>query len=267
MTDCNGIISLLDIPPGDYDGHCHVFASDLPMVANRRYTPEYDAPPDLLCENLRSAMLSGALLIQPSFLGTDNSYLLSSLEQLGNQRDLKFRGVVVIDPSLAPDCGWMRELNQRGAAGVRLNLLGQEEQFRYGDWKRALKPVEELGWHVELHARSQYLPAILPALLQHHARVVVDHFGLIANIDLDGGLRSLLDQPRERLWIKASAAYRVFPGHNNDQCTQLITPLFRLFQDHLGPDRIIWGSDWPFTQYEDQIDYRDSLELRRLGLS
>ena len=34
-----------------------------------------------------------------------------------------------------------------------------------------------------------------------------------------------------------------------------MAPLRHILADHLGPDRLIWGSDWPFTQFEHQMSY------------
>ena len=34
-----------------------------------------------------------------------------------------------------------------------------------------------------------------------------------------------------------------------------MSPLRRIYADHLGNDRLVWGSDWPFTQFEAQMTY------------
>ena len=38
-----GANRLLGGLPGRFDGHAHVFRADLSMIAERRYTPDYDA--------------------------------------------------------------------------------------------------------------------------------------------------------------------------------------------------------------------------------
>jgi predicted TIM-barrel fold metal-dependent hydrolase len=63
------------------DSHAHVFSRDLHLIGARRYTPEYDATLGQYLEHLQTHGLSHGVLVQPSFLGTDNSYLLAALKQ------------------------------------------------------------------------------------------------------------------------------------------------------------------------------------------
>ena len=262
----SGFGALIGVPAGRYDGHCHVFTADLPMAKERRYTPRYDAVPQSLCEHLRTFGLSGALLIQPSFLGSDNSYLLDCLERLGSESGLVFRGVIVLDRCSVWDWGRLRELGRKGIVGVRLNLFGNGGDFRYGDWRPQLAAIERLGWHIELHVESERLPAILPQLARHHSRIVIDHFGLIREIDANPGLQAILGLPIESTWIKASAAYRIYPEHERYDDVRWLAPLYRIYADRFGPDRIIWGSDWPFTQFEDRMNYARALNVLALSV-
>ena len=232
----SGFGALIGVPAGRYDGHCHVFTADLPMAKERRYTPRYDAVPQSLCEHLRTFGLSGALLIQPSFLGSDNSYLLDCLERLGSESGLVFRGVIVLD------------------------------RCSVWDWRPQLAAIERLGWHIELHVESERLPAILPQLARHHSRIVIDHFGLIREIDANPGLQAILGLPIESTWIKASAAYRIYPEHERYDDVRWLAPLYRIYADRFGPDRIIWGSDWPFTQFEDRMNYARALNVLALSV-
>ena len=98
----SGAATLMGLSAGRYDGHCHVFRADLPMISGRRYTPEYHAEPETLCQLLSINELKGALLIQPSFLGSDNSYLLQTLSRYAEHQALVFKGVVVLDPLAIP---------------------------------------------------------------------------------------------------------------------------------------------------------------------
>lgn len=250
-----GLHSLMDLPAGQFDGHCHVFAASRPMVENRRYTPDYDASPEKLCCHLKTFGLSGALLVQPSFYGSDNSYMLEILAELSTKTDLVFRGVVVLEPGIAPDLGALRALSEQGITGLRLNLLRRAESFDHGLWQPLLSAVDSLGWHIELHAEEEHLPRLLPQLMRHYSKVVLDHYGLITSTENSPGLRAILDQPRERLWVKTSAVYRVHPQADRSEDVARMAPLRHILADHLGPDRLIWGSDWPFTQFEHQMSY------------
>ena len=260
----SGARSLMGLSAGRYDGHCHVFTAELPMAPARRYTPDYDATPEALCGLLDQFELDGALLVQPSFLGADNSYLLDALEKLDGLPGKIFRGVVVLDPTSKPDSGWLQELDQRGIVGTRLNLVGGIDVFDYEDWKSTLAATERLGWHVELHVEATHLPVVLPRLIKHHGRIVIDHFGLVRDIDGNPGLKSLLSQPVEKIWIKTSAAYRIFPEDDRQGDLERLVPLIGLYRDHFGLERLIWGSDWPFTQFEDRMSYSRANALLRI---
>jgi predicted TIM-barrel fold metal-dependent hydrolase len=51
----------------------------------RRYAPSYDAPLGDYLGQLLAHGFSHGVLVQPSFLGTDNRYLLSALQTVPGQ--------------------------------------------------------------------------------------------------------------------------------------------------------------------------------------
>ncbi len=61
------------------DTHAHVFARGLPMADVRRYTPAYDVTVEEYLARLDAHGMSHGVLVQPSFLGSDNSYLLQAI--------------------------------------------------------------------------------------------------------------------------------------------------------------------------------------------
>ncbi|WP_350340910.1 amidohydrolase family protein, partial [Escherichia coli] len=61
------------------------------------------------------------VLIQPSFLGTDNSYMVSGLRQAPE----RLRGIAVLAPEA--EAGTMRDLAGAGVVGLRLNLIGKPD--------------------------------------------------------------------------------------------------------------------------------------------
>ena len=138
------------------DSHFHVFEAGQ-AVPEARYSPSYAAP----LSNWQSAAsevgVTHGVLVQTSFMGTDNSYLLKHLQQ--NPDTL--RGVAVV----ALDAGFeqLADLNTQGVRGIRINLAGQSHDMTA--WQAA-KPlwdaVLRLGWHVELHTDTGALPACWP---------------------------------------------------------------------------------------------------------
>lgn len=222
------------------DTHAHVFLKTLPMAANRRYTPGYDAPATRYLRLLADHDAGHGVIIQPSFLGTDNSYLLNALYQGGN----RLRGVAVVDPDIADE--EMALMDALGVVGIRFNMIGRDiNEMATGDVRALAKRVASLGWHIEVQARGSDIPAVFRALDTFDGTLVIDHFGLPdpAHGTRDPGFMALLKEgARGRTFVKISASYRC--GGNN----------VRYYADallqELGPRRLLWGSDWPWTQFE-----------------
>jgi predicted TIM-barrel fold metal-dependent hydrolase len=242
-------------PLAGVDTHAHVFVRGLPLAAQRRHAPEYDATLDAYASYLQPNGLSHAVLVQPSFLGTDNHFFVDVMRRF----PCRFRGVAVVAPSV--DDAELDALAQAGVAGIRLNLVGLPiPDLAQREWRNLLSHVNALGWHVEVHREAADLPAIVGALRGPGCTVVVDHFGrpspdLGAN---DPGFRYLLSVASTgRVWVKLSGAYRsvrdgdVRDGDGSELGARLAAPLLAAFT----PERLVWGSDWPHTQHRQRVDY------------
>lgn len=232
------------------DTHAHVFTRGLAMQSARRYTPDYDAPLADYLALLDSHGLSHGVLVQPSFLGTDNRYLLDALAQ-GQGR---LRGVAVLAPDM-PQAG-LDAMHRAGVRGMRLNLFGLPTPgLGQPSWQALLAKVNQLDWHVEVHTPALRLQEALAPLLAAGCRVVVDHFGRPdpALGVRDPGFRYLLDQAASgRVWVKLSAPYRIWPAP--DRAPQGRQATLQLL-DACTPARLLWGSDWPHTENRHHADY------------
>lgn len=238
------------VPVEAVDSHAHVFVRGLPLAAERRHAPDYDATLDAYVSHLRANGLSHSVLVQPSFLGTDNHYFLDVLKRYPQ----RFRGVAVIEPGTCH--GELAYMDKLGVVGVRLNLIGRPlPDLRSGPWPDLLTRVNAMGWHVEIHRGAGDLAALMPALIEQQCTVVIDHFGrpdpeLGAS---DPGLDYLCGTASTgRVWVKLSAAYRNVADASGTSLGEALT--HRLL-DAFGPTRLVWGSDWPHTQHRDVIDY------------
>lgn len=246
------------------DGHAHVFIRGLPMAAGRRYTPMRDAPPAAYRALLSNCGLSGGVLVQPSFLGADNSYLLESLRNARNGAHApRLRGVCVLSPS--SDSREIRSMADLGVVGARLNLLDQSApDLQSAAWRNFLSALDAAGWHLEICAEGGRLPEILAATLANCRSVVVDHFGLpdpAAPLKCRG-FQAILRAHPDQLRVKISAPYRVFPGLPVDRAADRCAELSRILRDRLGARRLIWGSDWPWTRHESGMTYAATLQWR-----
>jgi predicted TIM-barrel fold metal-dependent hydrolase len=225
------------------DTHAHVFHRELKLAPGRRYAPDYDAPLSLYLEQLDHNGITNGVLVQPSFLGTDNSYLVSCLKQTNG----RLRGIAVVDPTVSADD--LRELDRAGIVGIRLNLVGQPlPDLAADEWKGLLANVKSMGWQVEIQRNASDLAVLAPQLLDHGVTVVLDHYALpdpklgVA----DPGFQSVLKLGATRnVWVKISAPYR--NGAAGESFAKEAYPLLR---SAYGLDRLLWGSDWPHTQFE-----------------
>ena len=225
------------------DTHAHVFHRGLKLAPGRRYAPDYDAPLSLYLEQLDHNGMSNGVLVQPSFLGTDNSYLVDCLKQTAG----RLRGIAVVDPAVSAD--ELRTLDKAGIVGIRLNLVGQPlPDLAASEWRGLLANVKAMGWQVEIQRNASDLAVLTPLLLDLGVTVVLDHYALpdpklgVA----DPGFQSVLKLGATRnVWIKISAPYR--NGAAGESFAKEAYPLLR---NAYGLDRLLWGSDWPHTQFE-----------------
>jgi predicted TIM-barrel fold metal-dependent hydrolase len=225
------------------DCHAHVFIQGLKLADVRRYAPTYDASIADYLAMLDGNGMSHGVLIQPSFLGTDNSYLLEALRSAPD----RLRGVVVVEPSIST--ADLKDLDRQGCVGIRLNLVGKPDpDFGQGEWPDHLARIVDVNWQIEIQAEAKRYADLLPPLLAKGATVVVDHFGLpdkTAGV-ADPGFQHLLGAAKSgHVWVKLSGAYR--SGPDGERIAKEAYPLLRAA---FGVDHLVWGSDWPHTQFE-----------------
>ncbi|MBV4552179.1 amidohydrolase family protein [Pseudomonas sp. SWRI102] len=233
------------------DCHAHVFSRELELAAVRRYTPDYDATLAHYLEHLETHGLSHGVLVQPSFLGNDNGYLLAALRQAPG----RLRGVVVVEPGISRAV--LDDMARLGVVGVRLNLMGKAlPDFRETAWKAFLGDLAGLGWHVELHAPVNALPALIGQLMPFGVQVVIDHFGRPdARLGLDQpGFAKLLELGTGgQVWMKVSGIYRL--AGTDRENLEFARSAMALLEQSFGPRRLVWGSDWPHTQHEGSVGF------------
>lgn len=228
------------------DCHFHVFRLPREVAAPVRYLPSYGSS---YADWARAAPSHGprrGVLVQTSFLGTDNSQLLEALRAHPDT----LRGVAVIDPRTGREA--LDALHRAGVRGIRLNLVGasQEDADEACLSERLTDDLIDLGWNVEMHTD----PGVLPRLLdQIDARltVVLDHFGKPSSAAMDdvtfGAVAQRLALGSAPVYVKLSGAYRL--GGLDPRL------LARFWREAVGVKHLLWGSDWPCTNHEQCADY------------
>ncbi len=236
-----------------FDCHAHVYER-IHAVGKPRYLPQTPAPREDWRKHLRSHGLKGGVIIQTSFFGFDNSELLNALDVLGTER---FRGVAAAPLDTSEE--QLQFLKLRGASGVRWNLIrgASKPDLLLRPAQDFLRRLNRAGLHLEIQLEGVQLSSYLRSLSHFADRIVVDHFGLPSNaLPRDepwlGALRDVA--PACDVWVKFSAPYRSAVD---------LQPHAEAILEIIGADRIVWGSDWPWTQHENRHRYAETIEWAR----
>jgi predicted TIM-barrel fold metal-dependent hydrolase len=166
----------------------------------------------------------------------------------------RLRGTAI----LAPTAGRyeLEAMARDGFLGVRLPFLGMSElpDIASFDYRRFLRRLADLDWHVHLHVEGQRMPALLPLIEDSGAKLVIDHMGRpdpqtgIASAGFKAMLAAI---ERGRTWVKLSAAYRQGP-QSDDYARELVRVA--------GADRLMWASDCPFVGCEREVTYQQTVD-------
>ncbi len=228
------------------DCHIHVFKTSLKTIPNARHLPGYDATLEMLRPIAARAQVNRFVIVQTSFLGPNNDYLLAEIAK--DPENL--RGVVILEPSASE--AQINELGRQGIVGLRLNLFKTHLEESLSAERLALvQRCTDAGWSIGIHDDASRLPAILDRIEGRAPKLVIDHFGRpesyggdIHHPDYRALLRRLATMGA---YVKISAAYRS-PGLDTPRAIDLL-------RDELGEDKLLWASDWPWTQHEAGQDY------------
>lgn len=229
------------------DSHFHVFDAGRAQP-QARYVPAYDAPLAAWQAAAEPHGIKRGVLVQTSFLGTDNSRLVQEL----TRNPEMLRGVAVVGPGSGQ--AELARLHDAGVRGIRLNLAGVSHDMAL--WSAAHDLWDSLlsmGWHLELLTDIGKLPDVLervPADLP----LVVDHMARPASVSrADPSVSALVRRARHApVYVKLSGAYRL--GGRDP------VALAQLWAEELGVGRLLWGSDWPCTNHEPEADYAKLLD-------
>ncbi|RIV77913.1 amidohydrolase family protein [Pelagerythrobacter aerophilus] len=245
-------------PPGAVDAHCHVFGpmAKFPFSAKTKYLPE-DAGPDMLFALRDRLGFSRNVVVQASCHGTDNAAMLDAIARShGPDGKARARGVAVVDPDISDS--ELIALHEAGIRGIRFNFLKRLVDDAPKD--KFLKVAARLpeGWHVVIYFEADILEEMRPFIASIPVPVVIDHMG---RPDVTQGpnsadvkaFRSLLDS-RVDIWFKATCPERLDAkkeGGMGDPWNNFAVAVAPLVADY--PDRVIWGTDWPHPNMQDEI--------------
>jgi predicted TIM-barrel fold metal-dependent hydrolase len=234
------------------DCHVHVLDPDrFPYAPETFYAPagQEIGTAGQLIRTLDAHGVRAALLVGPnSGYGEDNRCLLDSLAS-GRGR---FRGMAVVPVGMPRR--ELERLREAGIVGVTFNaaLFGVEH---YADAGGLLSSLADLDLIADVQVTGDQLPALAPQLERSGVRVVVDHCGRpdpAAGLEAPGFVELLRWGRRGRAVVKLSGLVKFSHGPPPHEDAW---PFVRALLDAFGPDRCVWGSDWPFLRAPLRIDY------------
>ena len=249
------------------DAHVHVWTDDLdayPLAES--YTksdmqPETFYPEDILAHAQPSGV-NRIVLIQMSYYGFDNSYMLDVMEKSPDV----FSGIAIVDWNGAHPDEDMRRLADRGVRGFRLYVRDEGALDGTG-----IERMFSAGARHNLAICPLINPVALPSLDRRCSQfpdtpVIIDHLARIGAAEPinDAHVDSLCAMAKHaNVMVKISAFYAL--GRKAPPYADL-APLIRRVYDAFGPERLMWASDCPFQvvdhAYEDSIGLvRDRLDF------
>lgn len=236
------------------DAHVHVWTPDTakyPLASG--FTQADLQPPSFTAEELlalcRPEGVSRVVLIQMSFYGFDNAYMLDCMRRHAPA----FSGVAIVDHEAPGVADSMRTLKAEGVRGFRL----------YADAKKAAAWRDSAGMKAMWTAGADSNLAMclladpdalrpIASMIERFPRtpVVIDHF---ARIGMKGGLDTpdarrdleallaLAEHPQ--VHVKVSAYYAL--GAKKPPYDDL-APMIRRLRDAYGAGRLMWATDCPY---------------------
>jgi predicted TIM-barrel fold metal-dependent hydrolase len=251
---------------GYIDAHVHVWTPDTahyPLA--KGYKKEVMQPPSFTPEELfahaKPTGVDRVNLIQMSFYGFDNSYML---DMIAGHKGV-FCGTAVIDPEGADPSKLMTEMANKGVRAFR--VLPKLTKAPIDKW---LQPAGYAAMFATGAKNNQAIsclvdPDALPEIDRTckkypNTPVIIDHLcriGVSGTID-DKDVQALCDMAKhKRIMVKIGAFYAL--GKKKAPYTDL-APMIQKVVKAFGPERCMWESDCPFQVAGGQR-YADSIDL------
>jgi predicted TIM-barrel fold metal-dependent hydrolase len=198
-----------------------------------------------------------ALLVGPtSGYRTDNRCMLDAIAH-GNGR---FKGIAVVDHGISRAA--LLDMKNAGVVGVALNpAMEGVESLRTVD--ALMHTLADLDMFAQIQTIGDQLVAVQPLIERTRTRILIDHCGrpeLDAGAGIEqAGFQALLRlADNDRTVVKISGLQKFSQlDYPYEDAQVFARALLRAF----GPDRCVWGSDWPFLRATTRLDYAPLLTL------
>ena len=244
------------------DCHFHVFGPTkrYPYSSDLRYAPPV-APLSEYRTLAHRLGIERMVFVQPSAYGSDNSCLLDAMTEI----EAPCRGIVDVDEGISD--AEISRMQARGVCGVRINVspvktpeTGFADKLR-PRIERWTARCAEIGWQIDFLLPGWLTHELMGNLRKLPVDFTLAHMGMF--LARDGveqpGFQQLLDLLRHgdgHCWVKLTGVYRMSQAPGFADAAPMARALIGA-----GPDRILWGSDYPHLSFADRVS---SVELFNL---
>jgi predicted TIM-barrel fold metal-dependent hydrolase len=196
-----------------------------------------------------------ALLVGPtSGYRTDNRCMLDAIERGGH----RFKGIAVVDNNA--NRATLMEMKRAGVVGVAFNPAMEGVEIM-SDADSLFNTLADLDMFAQIQVAGDQLVALEPLIARTATRLLIDHCGrpeVAAGLNQPGFQALLRLADAERTVVKLSGLQKFSQlDYPYDDAQPFALQILRTF----GPDRCVWGSDWPFLRSPVRMDYAPLLTL------
>jgi predicted TIM-barrel fold metal-dependent hydrolase len=231
------------------DSHAHVYTTDMPLSATAWHKPPADATIEQYIATLDRHGVQYAVLAAASLFDDYNEYSIEAA-----RRHKRLRTTAIVKPTIDPYV--MRLMKDDGVVGVRFQWRNVKDlpDITTPEYRKFFRRVRDLDWHVHINQTADKLASPIATLHAAGVKLVIDHFGhpQKGGVNCPGFQAVMRAIDQGRTWVKLSAGYRL-------ESPQVAQDCARALLAHAGPERLLWGSDWPFAAFEDRMRYEHAI--------
>ncbi|KUJ06695.1 uncharacterized protein LY89DRAFT_632525 [Mollisia scopiformis] len=256
------------VPEGAWETHIHAFDPEkFPYATPRSYTPKpaaiQDYPSNLTgCKNI--------VIVHASIQGTSPAPLVDTLSKQKSMPGVTLRGLATIDVNNITDAE-LDELHKAGVRGARLHEMAWGHGHQSGGdvignkVKALATKLARLEWAIGIFCDIRAWASMAHMIrteLDPRIKLVADHMGgTFPGEEKLPEFQSFLELIKEkRVYVKMSGFERLYHGHAGG--IESVAPIAKAIIE-AGPDRIIFGTDWPHTQLG--VSRKGKTEAQRLN--